>query len=93
MVNYTLSLILYCAARNLLSILSSFLEIPVPEKNGEENRKLAFHEPRPCPTCKRMYRDAATLRTHTAIMHSKGKEPFKYDDIIYVIIVYTTNFT
>ncbi|XP_069172161.1 protein abrupt isoform X2 [Procambarus clarkii] len=39
-------------------------------------RKLAFHEPRPCPTCKRMYRDAATLRTHMAIMHAEGKEPF-----------------
>lgn len=39
-------------------------------------RKLAFHEPRPCPTCRRMYRDAATLRTHIAIMHSEGKEPF-----------------
>ncbi|KAG7167545.1 protein abrupt-like isoform X2 [Homarus americanus] len=39
-------------------------------------RKLAFHEPRPCPTCKRMYRDAATLRTHMAIMHQEGKEPF-----------------
>jgi len=40
-------------------------------------RKLAFHEPRPCPTCQRMYRDAATLRTHTAIMHSEGPEPFR----------------
>ena len=40
-------------------------------------RKLAFHEPRPCPVCKRMYRDAATLRTHTAIMHSEGSEPFR----------------
>ncbi|XP_027218740.2 protein abrupt isoform X1 [Penaeus vannamei] len=39
-------------------------------------RKLAFHEPRPCPTCKRMYRDAATLRTHMAIMHAEGREPF-----------------
>ncbi|XP_064080136.1 protein tramtrack, beta isoform-like isoform X1 [Macrobrachium nipponense] len=39
-------------------------------------RKLAFHEPRPCPTCRRMYRDAATLRTHMAIMHSEGREPF-----------------
>ncbi|XP_071528770.1 uncharacterized protein [Panulirus ornatus] len=39
-------------------------------------RKLAFHEPRPCPTCKRTYRDAATLRTHMAIMHAVGKEPF-----------------
>ncbi|MPC43121.1 hypothetical protein E2C01_036759 [Portunus trituberculatus] len=37
-------------------------------------RKLAFHEPRPCPTCKRMYRDAATLRTHMAIMHAEGRE-------------------
>jgi len=41
------------------------------------SRKLAFHEPRPCPVCKRMYRDAATLRTHTAIMHSEGTEPFR----------------
>ena len=40
-------------------------------------QKLAFHEPRPCPICKRMYRDAATLRTHTAIMHSEGSEPFR----------------
>lgn len=40
-------------------------------------RKLAFHEPRPCPVCRRMYRDAATLRTHTAIMHSEGTEPFR----------------
>ncbi|XP_076054778.1 uncharacterized protein LOC143033341 isoform X2 [Oratosquilla oratoria] len=39
-------------------------------------RKLAFHEPRPCPTCRRMYRDAATLRTHMAIMHAEGREPF-----------------
>ncbi len=39
-------------------------------------RKLAFHEPRPCPVCKRVYRDAATLRTHTAIMHTDGATPF-----------------
>ena len=23
-----------------------------------------------------MYRDAATLRTHTAIMHAEGRDPF-----------------
>ncbi|KAF2361148.1 BTB/POZ domain [Trinorchestia longiramus] len=39
-------------------------------------RKLAFHEPRPCPCCDRMYRDAATLRTHLTIMHTPGQEPF-----------------
>ena len=39
-------------------------------------RKLAFHEPRPCPVCLRIYRDAATLRTHTAIMHTEGQTPF-----------------
>jgi len=44
---------------------------------GSNCRKLAFHEPRPCPVCRRMYRDAATLRTHTAIMHSEGTEPFR----------------
>ena len=43
---------------------------------GEQPRKLAFHEPRPCPICRRMYRDAATLRTHTAIMHAEGRDPF-----------------
>jgi len=46
-------------------------------KPSEGQRKLAFHEPRPCPVCRRMYRDAATLRTHTAIMHSEGSEPFR----------------
>lgn len=43
---------------------------------GEPPRKLAFHEPRPCPICRRMYRDAATLRTHTAIMHAEGRDKF-----------------
>lgn len=43
---------------------------------GDPPRKLAFHEPRPCPICRRMYRDAATLRTHTAIMHAEGRDPF-----------------
>ena len=42
----------------------------------DQPRKLAFHEPRPCSICGRMYRDAATLRTHTAIMHTEGKEAF-----------------
>lgn len=40
---------------------------------GEVPVKLAFHEPRPCPVCRRIYRDAATLRTHTAIMHTEGQ--------------------
>ncbi|XP_018020570.1 uncharacterized protein LOC108676924 [Hyalella azteca] len=40
-------------------------------------RKLAFHEPRPCPSCDRMYRDAATLRTHLGIMHTPGSEPYQ----------------
>jgi len=44
---------------------------------SDASRKLAFHEPRPCPVCRRMYRDAATLRTHTAIMHSEGSQPFR----------------
>lgn len=48
-----------------------------PASSEGGGRKLAFHEPRPCPTCQRMYRDAATLRTHTAIMHSEGPEPFR----------------
>lgn len=49
------------------------------ESTGQSNdppRKLAFHEPRPCPICLRNYRDAATLRTHTAIMHAEGRDPF-----------------
>jgi len=46
-------------------------------KSDFNSRKLAFHEPRPCPVCMRMYRDAATLRTHNAIMHSEGAEPFR----------------
>jgi len=50
---------------------------PEPASSESAGRKLAFHEPRPCPTCQRMYRDAATLRTHTAIMHSEGPEPFR----------------
>ncbi|XP_043206183.1 protein bric-a-brac 1-like isoform X2 [Amphibalanus amphitrite] len=41
----------------------------------EEQRLLAFHEPRPCPHCRRIYRDAATLRTHVAIMHSEVVDP------------------
>ncbi|XP_048511458.1 protein abrupt-like isoform X1 [Athalia rosae] len=36
------------------------------------NRKLAFHEPRPCDICNRVYRDAATLRQHTFTMHTAG---------------------
>lgn len=43
---------------------------------GSHKRKLAFHEPRPCPQCQRIYRDAATLRTHVTIMHKAGAEPF-----------------
>jgi len=39
-------------------------------------RKLAFHEPRPCYVCNRVYRDAATLRTHFTIMHSEADQPF-----------------
>ena len=58
--------------------LSLITEGSPPESKSEfGTRKLAFHEPRPCPVCKRMYRDAATLRTHTAIMHSEGAEPFR----------------
>ncbi|XP_046623542.1 uncharacterized protein LOC124306690 [Neodiprion virginianus] len=37
-----------------------------------QHRKLAFHEPRPCDICNRVYRDAATLRQHTFTMHSAG---------------------
>jgi len=68
---------LLSAAAKLKQVADKAMEGPSLEKNGEESRKLAFHEPRPCPICRRMYRDAATLRTHTAIMHSLGKEPFK----------------
>ena len=50
---------------------------PGEQSSGPGSRKLAFHEPRPCPVCRRVYRDAATLRTHTAIMHSEGAEPFR----------------
>ncbi|XP_037067927.1 protein bric-a-brac 2-like [Pollicipes pollicipes] len=46
-----------------------------PSPLTDEQRYLAFHEPRPCPHCRRVYRDAATLRTHVAIMHSEGLDP------------------
>lgn len=36
-------------------------------------RKLSFHEPRPCPVCNKMYRDAAILRTHMATMHPTAR--------------------
>uniref|UniRef100_A0A1B6E5X5 BTB domain-containing protein n=1 Tax=Clastoptera arizonana TaxID=38151 RepID=A0A1B6E5X5_9HEMI len=41
----------------------------VNEEKSYEYSKLAFYEPRPCPKCNKMYRDAATLRTHMSIMH------------------------
>lgn len=50
----------------------------IPDQNIARNigksqdRKLAFHEPRPCDICNRVYRDAATLRQHTLTMHSAG---------------------
>jgi len=67
------------AAAKLKQVAEQAMQGPPLEAASSEGggRKLAFHEPRPCPTCQRMYRDAATLRTHTAIMHSEGPEPFR----------------
>ncbi|KAE8751526.1 hypothetical protein FOCC_FOCC001773 [Frankliniella occidentalis] len=36
---------------------------------GSSQRKLSFHEPRPCPVCSKLCRDSTTLRTHMAMMH------------------------
>lgn len=44
--------------------------------DGDQDATLAFHEPRSCCQCGKMYRDASTLRTHTAIMHTEGLDPF-----------------
>lgn len=69
---------LLSAAAKLKQVAEHAMQGSPPESKSEfGTRKLAFHEPRPCPVCKRMYRDAATLRTHTAIMHSEGAEPFR----------------
>jgi len=69
---------LLSAAAKLKQVAEQAMQGSPPESKSEfGTRKLAFHEPRPCPVCKRMYRDAATLRTHTAIMHSEGAEPFR----------------
>lgn len=70
---------LLSAAAKLKAVAEHAMQGSPPESKLSEfgGRKLAFHEPRPCPVCKRMYRDAATLRTHTAIMHSEGAEPFR----------------
>lgn len=43
---------------------------------GSENR-LAFYEARPCSICGKMYRDAASLRTHTSIMHTTWRDGFE----------------
>lgn len=69
---------LLSAAAKLKQVAEQAMQGSSPESKSEfGSRKLAFHEPRPCPVCNRMYRDAATLRTHTAIMHSEGAEPFR----------------
>ncbi|CAG0923530.1 unnamed protein product [Notodromas monacha] len=59
-----------------IGVLSAALKSESSSDDSNTPRKLAFHEPRPCPVCKRIYRDAATLRTHTAIMHTEGTTPF-----------------
>ncbi len=59
-----------------IEILILFIIEGFDPLGSDPPRKLAFHEPRPCPICRRMYRDAATLRTHTAIMHAEGRDPF-----------------
>eukprot|EP00090_Calanus_glacialis_P047297 TRINITY_DN9742_c0_g1_i1.p1 TRINITY_DN9742_c0_g1~~TRINITY_DN9742_c0_g1_i1.p1 ORF type:complete len:326 (-),score=63.72 TRINITY_DN9742_c0_g1_i1:110-1087(-) len=69
---------LLSAAAKLKQVAEQAMQGSSPESKSEfGSRKLAFHEPRPCPICSRMYRDAATLRTHAAIMHSEGAEPFR----------------
>jgi len=69
---------LLSAAAKLKQVAEQAMQGSSPESKSDfGSRKLAFHEPRPCPVCRRMYRDAATLRTHTAIMHSEGAEPFR----------------
>ncbi|XP_034238132.1 protein bric-a-brac 2-like isoform X3 [Thrips palmi] len=44
-----------------------------PFTSSPPERKLSFHEPRPCSVCNKMYRDAATLRTHMAMMHPTAR--------------------
>lgn len=70
---------LLSAAAKLKQVAEQAMQSPTGGQDSGEagDRKLAFHEPRPCPVCRRMYRDAATLRTHSAIMHSEGTEPFR----------------
>lgn len=65
-------MVLYHSHLRFIMIFYHGLKMVHISFSEQYQRKLAFHEPRPCPTCKRMYRDAATLRTHMAIMHAEG---------------------